>query len=208
MNTNCAIDLVSSERLQRIRELAEKATPGPWKAVGEFTCQVVTDYAPQKERAGGYGSGNNFVCFLNDGENGVYNDEEEQNNTATFIAAAHPGVILAMCEEIERLREQVATQEVLSGEDDACMTQLEVERDALEEQVARLEKEADWLAARCREFCDSNNYCNECALYPGDADFPHPDCGQKIDVENARWRFEKRVVSDWREAARKAVEGI
>lgn len=63
-----------------------------------------------------------------------------------YIAAVHPYVFLAMCEEIERLRAQVATQEVLSGEDDACMTQLEVERDALEEQVARLEKEADWLA--------------------------------------------------------------
>lgn len=60
----------------------------------------------------------------------------------------HPAVIRAgrLEKEIERLRAQVATQEVLSGEDDACMTQLEVERDALEEQVARLEKEADWLA--------------------------------------------------------------
>lgn len=73
-------------------------------------------------------------------------------------------------------------------------------------QVDALEKEANWLADRCLEFCDSNNYCYECALYPGNLAFPHSDCGQKIDIENARWRFEKHVVSDWREAARKAVE--
>lgn len=108
---NAVIDFVSPERLQYIKELAQKATPGPWKAAGEFTCQVVTAYAPQKERAGGYGSGNDFVCFLNDGENGVYNDEEEQNNTAVYIAAVHPGAILAMCEEIERLRAEVARLE-------------------------------------------------------------------------------------------------
>lgn len=108
MNTNCAIDLVSPERLQRIRELAQKATPGPWKVSGKFTCQVVVDYQPQKGRAGGYGSGDDFVCFLNDGENGTYNDEKEQTNTAAYIAAVYPGVVLAMCEEIARLRKQVA----------------------------------------------------------------------------------------------------
>lgn len=73
-------------------------------------------------------------------------------------------------------------------------------------QVDLLEKEVDWLADRCHEFCDSNNYCYECAMYPGNLAFPHPDCGQKIGIENTRWRFEKHVVSDWREAARKAVE--
>lgn len=77
---------------------------------------------------------------------------------------------------------------------------------ALLMQVDLLEKEANWLADRCHEFCDSNNYCYECTMYPGNLDFPHPDCGQKIDIENARWRFEKHVVSDCREAAYKAVE--
>lgn len=78
--------------------------------------------------------------------------------------------------------------------------------EALRKYTRHLIKEADWLADRCLEFCDFNNYCDECALYPGDLDFPHPDCGLKIDIENARWRFGKHVVSDWREAAYKAVE--
>ena len=98
-----------------------------------------------------------------------------------YIAAVHPGVFLAMCEEIERLRDQVATQEVLSGEDDACMTQLEVERDALEEQVARLEKEADWLA-------------REVSSWEHD----------QLDGTSKHIR----EVPELREAARKAVEGI
>lgn len=70
----------------------------------------------------------------------------------------------------------------------------------------RLEKEAEWLAARCHEFCDYNNYCNECALYPGNIDFPHPDCGIKlVDNGQTRSRFTKHTI-DWRKAASRAVE--
>lgn len=118
------------------------------------------------------------VRIINSKHHIVLRDDWITFTDALFIVRHSPDVVMADIDEILRLRAE----------------------------VARLEKEGDWLAARCREFCDSNNYCNECALYPGDADFPHPDCGQKIDVENARWRFEKHVVSDWREAARKAVE--
>lgn len=68
-------------------------------------------------------------------------------------------------------------------------------------QRERAEKEAEWLAAKCHKFCDYNSYCNECALYPGEINFPHPDCGEKITR-----RFEKHTVNDWRENARKAVK--
>lgn len=85
MNTNCAIDLVSPERIQRIRELAQKATPGPWELTG---IPDVTDILTANTR--------NVIC------------SPHRLRDATYIAAVHPGVLLAMCEEIERLREQVA----------------------------------------------------------------------------------------------------
>lgn len=124
-----SIDL-SPEALTRLKALAQKATPGPW-----------IDYEGSIYQK-------NEGCFWIVDVGRTIEDRQEER---AYIAAAHPGVLLAMCEEIERLRAQVATQEVLSGEDDACMTQLEVERDALEEQVALLEKEADWLARVCAE---------------------------------------------------------
>lgn len=85
MNTNCAIDLVSPERLQRIRELAEKATPTAWEA------DVIAD---------------------------IINERSGRELDAAYISAVHPGVVLAMCEEIELLRKS----------------------------AARFNKEADWLA--------------------------------------------------------------
>ena len=86
-----------------------------------------------------------------------------------YIAAAHPGVLLAMCEEIERLRAE----------------------------VARLEKEADWLATQIRAFCKAPalshniNVCYSiCKLYP--------TCMTKDN--------QRAAIRMWREAARKAVE--
>ncbi|MGE9985403.1 hypothetical protein [Desulfovibrio sp. SGI.169] len=96
------IDL-SPEALSRLKTLAQKATPGPWKSdVDGFG--VYVDYEPVVERTYGYGCRNDFVCDLNDGEYHEYVDEKEQAATASYIAALHPGMVLAMCEEIERLR--------------------------------------------------------------------------------------------------------
>lgn len=137
-----SIDL-SPEALTRLKTLAQEATPGPWYMDGATTICPPHNYKKElvKSQMGAMGVYLPSIAYCN------------QKADAAYIAAAHPGVILAMCEEIERLRAQVATQEVLSGEDDACMTQLEVERDALEEQVGRLEKEADWLALVLANAC-------------------------------------------------------
>lgn len=86
MNTNCAIDLVSPERLQRIRELAEKATPGPWFNPGR---QFIVSAASKDEP---------IICDVK---------SEDARNDLAYIAAVHPNVIRAMCEEIEHLRKQV-----------------------------------------------------------------------------------------------------
>lgn len=97
---------LSQEALARLKALAQKATPGPWCADRDGY-GVHTQYTPLKERTFGYGCGNDFVCNLNDGEYHEYHDAKEQMNTAAYIAATHPGVVLAMCEEIERLRAEV-----------------------------------------------------------------------------------------------------
>lgn len=136
---------------------------------------------------------------------------------ATYIAAYHPGVttalileILRLRGEVERLKEDNEAYRVVMSNFQRITTNLANEIDEndkdYEAEVANLEAQIDWLAARCHEFCDFNNYCNECALYPGNINFPHPDCGVKlVDEGRARARFMKHTV-DWREAAREAVE--
>lgn len=112
-----AIDLVSPERLQRIRELAEKATPGPW-GTDEKGRGVYTHAAVSEDRTFGYGCGYRFICDLNGGEYHEYENAEEQLNTAAHISANYPGAVMVYIDEILRLRKQVAL----------------------------LNKEADWLA--------------------------------------------------------------
>ncbi len=87
-----------------------------------------------------------------------------------------PDVVMADIDEILRLRAEVRS---------------------LRYEILHQGKEIDWLAERCHEFCDDHNYCNECAQYSG----PYSDCGEVIEK-----RFEKHVVENWREAARKAVD--
>lgn len=118
MNTNCAIDLVSPERLQRIRELVKKVTPGPWVAINS---DVRLDYDPGRPRilySMHNPAFNTMVCQAWDTDFWSLTDSAESRNIAEYIASVHPGVVLALCEEIERLRESVAL----------------------------LNKEADWLA--------------------------------------------------------------
>lgn len=106
MNTNCAIDLVSPERIQRIRELAKKATPGPWVAVNGNVC---LDYDPGRKRIPSMYNPdyNTMVCQVWDCDFWSLLDSAESRNIAEYIASVHPGVVLALCEEIEMLRKQV-----------------------------------------------------------------------------------------------------
>lgn len=142
MNMNCAIDLVSPERIQRIRELAKKATPTAWEA------DVIAD---------------------------IINERSGRESDAAYISAVHPGVVLAMCEEIELLRKS----------------------------AAHFNKEAEWLADRCREFCGAHNFCAECPMLRGPFKRTNcrSECGEKITL-----RFEKNIAKDWRGAACHAVE--
>ena len=91
---------------------------------------------------------------------------------AAYIAAYHPGVTTALIMEILRLRAE----------------------------VERLEREAEWLANHCREFCESYSYCGECPMFSGWLSCAYADCGEAVS-----YRGEKHTAL-WREAARKAVE--
>lgn len=98
-----------------------------------------------------------------------------RRDDAAFIAANSPDVVKEDIDEILRLRAENKW----------------------------LEQEAEWLAARCREFCISHNLCAECPMLRGPFTRTNceSECGAYIEL-----RFEKNIVQDWREAARKAME--
>lgn len=113
------IDL-SPETIASIKALAQKATPGPWikenPPEGDFDDDatfITTEMRQEKSRV--ELAKLEFTVPYDDEPDG-FNVEQRAN--ADFISGLHPGIVLAMCEEIERLRVE----------------------------VGRLEKEADWLA--------------------------------------------------------------
>jgi hypothetical protein len=86
---------VTPELLADLRKKAEAATPGPWKwKKGETS---VEHGSPDNDRS--------VVSFyeLEYNENGQEAFEEAEGNAA-HIAAANPAVVLALVQEIERLR--------------------------------------------------------------------------------------------------------
>lgn len=70
----------------------------------------------------------------------------------------------------------------------------------LRAKVESLNREADWLADHCREFCESYGYCGECPMFSGWLKRDHEDCGETVG-----YRGDKHTAN-WREAAREAVE--
>ena len=74
------------EEIAKLRELEQSLFPGKWK-VDEYNDAVDISPAPKETRVHGYGYGDQgFICDLNDGEYHEYYSEEEQANTAKFIA--------------------------------------------------------------------------------------------------------------------------
>lgn len=171
---------ISPEALTRIKALAQKATPGPWASYAnvEATFGVEPyDWGQVYARVGEHGEHVWAILSVNlhrlsPGEEaeartafreGRGFDPGQPGRDAAFIASNPPETVMAYIDEILRLREH----------------------------LARLEKEADWLAIElakrgrgCKWMCDQ--YHNGCipSFVP---------CGYKgSDI--------------WREAARKAVE--
>ncbi len=116
-------DSLTTEALLARRELAEKATPGPWEVdKSEITSAVYveTDWG-------------HLIC-------------ESDDEDAAHIAANSPDVVMADIDEILRLRAEVEfwRQETQDVRENFERT-LQCERNKTD----RLEREADWLAEYC-----------------------------------------------------------
>lgn len=139
-------------------------------------CYVILGYKPEKKRIDGYGV-DDHVCVLDDGDHHQYRSEDEQLANAALITHA-PDDISRLLAEVERLR----------GE------------------VARLDKEADWLVKVLSLFTEECPYRfylvyeEKIPIPPVDGcEWQWPEC-HECDIA------QKHPGKCWREAARKAVE--
>ncbi|MEQ1005348.1 ead/Ea22-like family protein [Pseudomonas aeruginosa] len=80
----------------KLKELAERATPGPWSAAWEEGDDTAWPNLFPVIQAG-----NGEVVI---GNEGFYTDLEQDKANATFCAAANPQAILNLIAEVERLR--------------------------------------------------------------------------------------------------------
>lgn len=93
---------LTPDRLQELRRIAEAATPGPWGIPGENVFRVV---APETQNQGDpyY----RWAVIADADPSSV--DGEQAAANACYIAAFHPPTVLAMLDEIERLRRELDT---------------------------------------------------------------------------------------------------
>ncbi|WP_213159992.1 ead/Ea22-like family protein [Pseudomonas aeruginosa] len=82
--------------INRLKELAERATPGPWSAAWEEGDDTAWPNLFPVIQAG-----NGEVVI---GNEGFYTDLEQDKANATFCAAANPKTILALLDEIDGLK--------------------------------------------------------------------------------------------------------
>lgn len=82
------------------------------------------------------------------------------------------------------------------------VARLRTENEQLRAKNEQLEKEAAWLAARCHEFCDAHDWCDQCCMQDGPYKRETCDSGAKIG-----YRFNKYTVENWRENASTAIKG-
>lgn len=84
----------------KLKELAERATPGPWSAAWEEGDDTAWPNLFPVIQAG-----NGEVVI---GNEGFYTDLEQDKANATFCAAANPQAILDLIDEVERLEEELS----------------------------------------------------------------------------------------------------
>ncbi|HFH4519846.1 ead/Ea22-like family protein [Pseudomonas aeruginosa] len=84
----------------KLKELAERATPGPWSAAWEEGDDTAwSNLFPVIQ------AGNGEVVI---GNEGFYTDLEQDKANATFCAAANPQAILGLIDEVERLEAELS----------------------------------------------------------------------------------------------------
>lgn len=127
-------DTLKASQWATLRELAEKAAPGPW----DFDNVMV------------------YVRFADDGDGCVARGMHKEDGA--YIAAANPTTVLALLDEVERLRERVRAE---SASRNTFATGLLMAA----EQIGEASDVRDALAAereRVRIATEALNTCAEC----------------------------------------------
>ena len=119
---------------QKLRQLAEAATPGTWLKEGHTIYSLMH-----------FGWRKGVEQFKNRFWTAVYKDndcpEEERQANVDFIASANPAAILAMLDELQTLRSERTAWRVTAENAEAAVKQARI--DALEEAKLACEAEAD-----------------------------------------------------------------
>ena len=83
----------SEANLDRLRDIAEAATPGPWRHV--------------TDRGVGHDDGNRWPYYVIWPFDGHYGGTD-RNEDARFVASFDPPTVIALIDEVERLRTAIA----------------------------------------------------------------------------------------------------
>lgn len=162
--------------LTKLKELAERATPGPWSAVWEEGDDTAWPNLFPIIQADG---GETVI-----GNEGFYSDLEQDKANAKFIAAANPQAILGLLERLEKAEQHWANENsnnmALIAEVERLRTRLEIDdrtpydgiacRDetikGLDEKCDRLKAENEALReiiSECATACGAGCH-QECSL--------------------------------------------
>ncbi|HEJ1456489.1 TPA: ead/Ea22-like family protein [Pseudomonas aeruginosa] len=138
--------------INRLKVLAERATPGPWSAAWEEGDDTAWPNLFPVIQAG-----NGEVVI---GNEGFYTDLEQDKANATFCAAANPQAILGLIDEVERLEEELSQcASALSGT--YYMDPPDGGNVSIPEQIRRMAKDA----ARYRGLRDEGYLHNWASLH-------------------------------------------
>lgn len=120
---------MTAEQLDRLKELAERATPGPWNIL-HFDTSYVIRSSVERNISSATGEGKS-ICSLT--------KRSQKSSDAEYIAAVSPDVVLGL---IDAARNKSAWHGLVEGSEMLCNenTALRAEHDKLIAEVTRLTK--------------------------------------------------------------------
>lgn len=134
-----SLPMRTADDRKKLRELAEKATPGPWSVVdtpwgnGDWIVQGTGD--PHGRRP---------ICDLQMIDPGDEWDDGQDDANATFIAAANPDAVKALLDQVERL-ERERDEAIGAGRSRAEAARLLAGQESrLRGRIERLERVAEY----------------------------------------------------------------
>lgn len=141
-NTLCAchwwpIELCEDQAMtdtNKLKELAERATPGPWSAAWEEGDDTAWPNLFPVIQAG-----NGEVVI---GNEGFYTDLEQDKANATFCAAANPQAILGLIADLEEARNGMEYQPIMRLKNE--IDRLKAENEALRRALQAVVDDPTW----------------------------------------------------------------